>query len=105
MDLKTSLNKKDYKVEDLKKETGLKTNEEIVDYIFSYYINNIDEQEDNTYLFKLFNLLSEIFKDYYFVNPSVIFNGSYNDLVYDYCKQKNITIEEYKSNIFNNITD
>ena len=44
-------------------------------------------------------------KDYYFVNPSVIFNGSYNDLVYDYCKQKNITIEEYKSNIFNNIND
>ena len=72
MDLKTSLNKKDYKVEDLKKETGLKTNEEIVDYIFSYYINNIDEQEDNTYLFKLFNLLSEIFKDYYFVNESKI---------------------------------
>lgn len=42
-------------------------------------------------------------KDYYFVNPSVIFNGSYNDLVYDYCKQKGITIEEYKSNIYNNI--
>ena len=36
-------------------------------------------------------------KDYYFVNPSVIFNGSYNDLVYDFCKQKGITIDEYEN--------
>lgn len=42
-------------------------------------------------------------KDYYFVNPSVIFNGSYNDLVYDYCKIKNISIEEYKSQTCNDL--
>lgn len=71
MEFKEILGKENYNIEEIKNDMGFKDNKELIKYIFSSFIKNINENEDNSYLFNSFKLLSRLFKDYYFVNDSL----------------------------------
>lgn len=71
MEFKEVLGKENYNIEEIKNDMGFKDNKELIKYIFSSFIKNINENEDNSYLFNSFKLLSRLFKDYYFVNDSL----------------------------------
>ena len=66
MEFKEILGKENYNIEEIKNDMGFKDNKELIKYIFSSFIKNINENEDNSYLFNSFKLLSRLFKDYYF---------------------------------------
>ena len=60
MEFKEILGKENYNIEEIKNDMGFKDNKELIKYIVSSFIKNINENEDNSYLFNSFKLLSKL---------------------------------------------
>ena len=48
MEFKEILGKENYNIEEIKNDMGFKDNKELIKYIFSSFIKNINENEDNS---------------------------------------------------------